>query len=71
MPHDPFAFDSRAEAARDPGPRIVEYVSDYTGETRYAILLDGLYPPELDFDSRDEAEDALEFVREPYSGLDS
>jgi hypothetical protein len=34
---------------------IVEYTSDYTGEQRFALRIDGRYPPELDFSTAEEA----------------
>lgn len=44
---------------------VKEYRSDYTGEPRYAVKVDGRYPPELDFETREEAEAAAERVRAP------
>ncbi len=35
---------------------IEEYTSDYSGEQRFAIRVDGKFPQHLDFDTRGDAE---------------
>lgn len=37
-------------------PTICEYTSDYDGEPRFGIVVDGMFPEELDFPTREEAE---------------
>jgi hypothetical protein len=38
---------------------IFEYISDYTLERRFAVKVDGRFPPELDFHTRELAEQAV------------
>jgi hypothetical protein len=38
---------------------IIEYVSDYTGATHWAVRVNGYYPRSLDFETRQGAEGAM------------
>ena len=45
-------------------PEIIirAYVSDYDGTDRFALRIDGRYPPEYDFDNRDDARAAKQAI---------
>lgn len=42
---------------------VKRYTSDYTKETRWAVAVDGYYPPSLDFDTCLKAERVLRKIK--------